>query len=421
VSSEVSESLESCLNGSLQVGASPGFESVSTGSSKVSGARPVGLRLSPGECRELFIRKAGRKNGVDLERLCEQAGIDLPFGGVFPANPDQYIIDLWSYRIDKNNSEVIVLQDDGSEDCIFISPVMRGTDAYYNKTCRNAETLNKWVLGSGLEKLVLLSFSIRNYHSDSILGQFITLTRLVHNAVQRMEKSRYPRGHRRAGQPRHFGHKIRRYWVAEVHASGFIHLHMLVFEPEIPHWRELVKWWGESGYANASGLDYKVIPVRQYKRLRNGDVEVNYSIINYITKYVGKSFPRLDAADSPLGDTARWWAAFLWFSNKRTWGSSRDISRIMRGVQDDSEGVEVGSNGAESDAPRACNVSRSFIYLGTMNVADFDVVRDVFGGDFADYFQTHRFARFKPPPYEPRVKGAPLMRRLQGSVRWGYN
>ena len=384
---------------------------------RVSGARPVGYRLSSGDFRDLLHLKMGRKNGVDMTRLYEAAGLDFPFGGVFPENPDFDMIKLWRARIAKSESEVIVLQDEESGDYTFVNPVLRGTDAYYDKIRQYAKNLNDWVLASGRDRLVHLTFTLQSFHHYNVLDQFNLLSRLVHNAVQRMEKSRYPRGHRKAGQPRHFGHKIRLFWVAEPHESGFIHIHMLVFEEEIPHWRGVAEWWGKSGYADDIGFDYKVIPVRQYKRLRNGDVEVKFPVIDYVTKYIGKSFPRQDAADSPLGDIAGWWAAFLYFSNKRTWGSSRDISRTMRGLESESG----DSGAAEPDAPRACIVKGCFVYRGTAPFADFGVVRDVFNGDWMDYFQTHRIAEFKPPPFEPRVRGYPIMRRSGRSVRWGYN
>lgn len=338
-----------------------------------------GGRLAPWELKKIMINWFSYERSKNLQRLSEKYALGWPIGWeleAFSDPPEDILTSFFMAYILDCTDRFIILKDNKEEKegegYLKIPYSFRGCKSYIGKQIGKFERLKDWIVEED-RKFLHLTFSPQSTRFSSILE---CLEKMKENRNTLLQYLR-DRG----------TENLEYIWVMEPHESGFPHFHVLVFAPWIPKIQKLGDWWEKKGLGEYNGVDWE----GPY------DPQRSNKLVGYLTKYVSKTFgkkalgekyeeaikpgdgltdfPELKGGNKKL----LFWGALLWITRSRSYSCSEGVSEAMKNPNND--------GGVELWACKGLIISR-YRFLGSVPKADLEVVDEVFGGVYEDYFSS---------------------------------
>lgn len=331
--------------------------------------------LSRSSLEDLFKKKMSNGRVRNLRNLVEKANLPWLWSDgkdvELDISPSEYLVRFMRAYYEKISNERVVLanETDGELECFPVS--CRGSARYSADCIDKKERLEKY-LKEDYEKeaVVFMAFTLSSERAYDIWEAFEIYRECMNHIASQFQNET------------HFGYRPNYLWVFEPHESGYPHLHLVVFENNIPNVEKIASWWSEDyteGKAGYNGVDWERIPTREaYSR-----------VCSYISKYVVKTLTFEDMEASQDSEDLRlFWLGMLWLSGRRSWSYSREIGNVML------YGLVVGwTNSTRFLLGAFVEDAKRFSFVGCFSQVEIDDMRERNEFNFEAFFNSQSSAK----------------------------
>ncbi|GAA0729973.1 hypothetical protein J2744_003093 [Halorubrum trapanicum] len=242
-------------------------------------------------------------------------------------------VEAWEEYLDAKENQMLVMEEEESGDHLVVPHEHRWSADYRRRTYARLKAAERHVTGKWGETVPTTMLTLTAPHKDAS-GEYRAFTSVLSDLKEGWDKARDVIGRETEGVETEY------LAVYEPHATGYPHLHVLVFGVARPSLGEKVAGYWVDRYVEGASRDAQDVTV---KRGRSLQLE---SPAAYLMKYLSKSLARegsegaTDRQSLPSIAGYRGFSALMWATGKRTYSMSEGLSEAVAESAPESEEAE---------------------------------------------------------------------------------
>lgn len=242
-------------------------------------------------------------------------------------------VEAWEEYLDAKENQMLVMEEEESGDHLVVPHEHRWSADYRRRTYARLKAAERHVTGKWGETVPTTMLTLTAPHKDAS-GDYRAFTSVLSDLKEGWNKARDVIARETEGVETEY------LAVYEPHATGYPHLHVLVFGVARPSLGEKVAEYWVDRYVEGASREAQDVTV---KRGRSLQLE---SPAAYLMKYLSKSLARegsegaTDRQSLPSIAGYRGFSAMMWATGKRTYSMSEGLSEAVAESAPESEGAD---------------------------------------------------------------------------------
>ena len=242
-------------------------------------------------------------------------------------------VEAWEEYLDAKENQMLVMEEEESGDHLVVPHEHRWSADYRRRTYARLKAAERHVTGKWGETVPTTMLTLTAPHKDAS-GDYRAFTSVLSDIKEGWNKARDVIDRETEGVETEY------LAVFEPHATGYPHLHVLVFGVARPSLGEKVADYWVNRYVEGASRKAQDVTV---KRGRSLQLE---SPAAYLMKYLSKSLARegsegaTDRQSLPSIAGYRGFSALMWATGKRTYSMSEGLSEAVAESAPESEEAE---------------------------------------------------------------------------------
>ena len=239
-------------------------------------------------------------------------------------------VTAWYDYLDAKENQSLVMEEQETGDLLVVPHTHRWDADYRRKTYARLKAAERHVTAKWGEEVPTTMITLTAPHNDA-RGDARPFTAVLDDIKQGMDKARHVIRRETEGIETEY------LAVLEPHATGYPHIHILVFGVASPSLGEKVADYWANRYVEGASRDAQDVTTA---RGRSAQLE---SPAAYLMKYLSKSLARegsdetADRENLPSIAGYEEFSALMWASGKRTYSMSEGLSRAVKDSKPETE------------------------------------------------------------------------------------